>query len=175
MAIFSSIGLALGAAAGAATVTGLAVTAAAVGGIMKYAGAKRAQSAQQDQVEASTAISNEERRKSVRSNIRQAQVTRARAIMSAQGAGSFGSSGASGGIGAVGSNLGSALGSSSMIAGLQADYTAAGGRVAKAQALSNIGSSLFSAGVKSGGLDFLFPAQNAGLSPYASLDYREGS
>lgn len=168
MAIFTAIGTALGAATGAALATGAAAVGAGVVGVSSLASA----SAQRKQAATANRIATEERRRSIRQNIRQAQVTRARAVMSAQGSGTLNSSGAAGGIGAIQSNLGSALGYSSQMSSLQTQYNNYGQRASNWNAVGSIGSSLFSAGANSGGLNFLFPQQQQ-AQPYASLDYME--
>ena len=145
--------------------------AAVVGTGLTVAGTIAQRNLQAKQAATATAIRNEERRRSIRQNIRQAQVTRARALMSAQGAGTINSSGAVGGIGAVQSNLGSALGYAGQISGLQSNYSSYGRSASNWGAIAGIGSSLFSAGASKGGLNFLFPQEQN--DSYPSLDFME--
>lgn len=92
-----------------------------------------------------------ERRRTSLSNIRQAQVTRARSVISAQGAGTGASSGALGGIGAISSQLGSAQGYGSQQGGLQTLFNRSQARQANWGAVAGLGGKLFSAGFNSGG------------------------
>ena len=169
MAIFTAIGTALGAGAGAALATGAAVAGAG----LSVVGTLGSLSAQRKQAALANQQARLERRRSTMQNIRKAQITRARALMSAEGAGSSGSSGAFGGIGAVGSQLGGALGFASQSSGIQTAYNAQGQRAANFGAIGSIGSSLFSSGAKAGGLSFLSRGTQNTTQGMGSLDYME--
>lgn len=83
-------------------------------------------------------------RRSRRQAIRQAQITRAQATASAQGAGALQSSGARGGIGAIGSQLGEQLGFSTQMSGLSRDIASAASKASLFGSIGQLGFTAFS-------------------------------
>lgn len=130
MAAFSSIALAVGAAA-------------TVGGTLYAANQqRRAASAAERQAEAQQQQQTVATRRSRRQAIRRQQIARAQAISSAQGSGSLRSSGASGGIGALTSQLGEQLGYSSQQSNLSGIISEESRNIAEANQAAQLGSSI---------------------------------
>lgn len=96
------------------------------------------------------------RRRSARQNIRQAQISRARALASAQGSGAVGGSGQFGGINSIGSRLGGALGFSSQQSALSGVVASAQSRAQTFSGIAGLGGSLFNL---AGGFDSIFPGE----------------
>ena len=148
MAAFSSIALAVGAAA-------------TVGGTLYAANQqRRAASAAERQAEAQQQQQTVATRRSRRQAIRRQQIARAQAISSAQGSGSLRSSGASGGIGALTSQLGEQLGYSSQQSDLSGIISEESRNIAEANQLAQLGSSV--AGLGQSAMGYVFN-QNYGF------------
>jgi len=106
-------------------------------------------------------------RRSRRQAIRQAQITRAQAIATAQGAGALQSSGTTGGIGAISSQLGEQLGFSTQMSGLSRDIGSAASRASTFGSLGQLGFTAFS---QLGGFEALGElAPNRAPTPTTSL------
>jgi hypothetical protein len=130
MAAFTALGLAVGASAGAALATGVAITAGTVATVAtvknieetKKAGQAAASSAQQQQVAAEKQYAAETKKaevqniRSVRQQIREQRITQAAMTNIAAQTGGMGSSALAGGLGSIGSQASSNLSYMSEIA-----------------------------------------------------------
>lgn len=130
MAAFSSIALAVGAAA------------SVVGTVSSIRAQKKQARAQQKQ-------QTLQHRQSQRQAVRQAQIQRASLVAGAAGAGAGGSSGAAGGIGGITSPLGSALGYGTQMSALSGIISTQAQKAANFNALSSLGGSLMNYGLSS--------------------------
>lgn len=132
MAAFSSIALAVGAAA-------------SIGGTyVSYKNQKKAAASQRRQQEVAT-------RRSRRQAIRQAQIARAQAVASAAASGATNSSAAFGGQASIGSQTGEALGFSTQMSSLSGDISRYSSRANMAQGVAGLGNMAISYGVQQGG------------------------
>lgn len=132
MAAFSSIALAVGAAA---TVGGTYIS---------YKNQKKAAASQRRQQEVAT-------RRSRRQAIRQAQIARAQSVATAASSGARGSSAAQGGQASIGSQTGEALGFSTQMSGLSADISRFSSRANTGAAIAQLGQLGISYGSSNGG------------------------
>ena len=85
------------------------------------------------------------RRRSARQAIREAQIRRAQAVATAQGAGALSTSGAQGGIGSLTSQLGERLGYSSQYSNLSQDITRYQTQSEMFSGIASLGGSIFNA------------------------------
>lgn len=116
----------------------IAAGAAVVGTVKSIKAQKKASKAQQQQ-------NTVARRRSVRQNVREMQIQRAKMLVSAQGSGSLESSGAAAGTGGLVSNLGGALGYSSQQSALSGIITRQNQRAATWSGVAGLGSQVFNA------------------------------
>lgn len=102
--------------------------------------------------------------RSNRQAVREAQLNRARALMSAQGAGAMGGSGVAGGIGAISSQLGSAMGFATQYNAYSREIGQLGSKANEATGQANIyaGKAQFMSGIASLGGQ-LYNADFSGL------------
>ena len=146
MAAFTTIALAVGAAASVA------------GTVASYSQQKKASKLSQQQQAVAT-------RKSRRQGIREAQIRRAQSIASAQGAGGLQSSAAAGGIGSLGSQLGAELGFSTQMSNLSRDIGTARSKAEMFGGIAQLGALGYQYGSAAGAT---FGGGNKPTSPAAS-------
>lgn len=121
-------------------------TLAIIGAGLAVGGTVMSYNAQRRSAKAQAAQQKNQRRRSARQNIRQAQIARASVVAGAVGSGAAGGSGAIGGAGAVGSRLGDALGYSSQQSALSGIISKQNQRAQLASGIAGIGGNLFSLG-----------------------------
>jgi hypothetical protein len=148
VAVLGTIGLALGASAGAATAVGGVVVAGATAGVVGAvkagnAGKKSARLQQQ----ASDLQAKRQRRAAIRSNM----IASARSRASAEGAGVSQSSGLQGAVGSGQSQLSGALGYSTQQSGIAQGITELGIKQAKYNQISSLGFKTMGFGMSAGG------------------------
>lgn len=133
----------------------MAVAALVVGAVASVAGTVASISASNKAAKAQRKQQNLQRRRSARMAIREAQIRRAQAIATAQGAGSFNSSGVYGGIDSITSQVGERLGFSSQYSALSNIITKQTTLADTYAGIASAGKSLFNYGYDAnGGLSF---------------------
>lgn len=125
---------------------GVFTTLAVIGAGLAIGGAVMSYNAQKKSAKAQMAQQKNQRRRSARQNIRQAQIARASVVAGAVGSGAAGGSGAIGGAGGVGSRLGDALGYSSQQSHLSGIISSQNQRASLFSGIAGIGGNLFSLG-----------------------------
>ena len=161
----------------ATTLAIVGLAGSVVSGVAQMSAQRKAARASQRAAQEQQRAQQAQYRRSQRQAIRRAQVARARAMATAQGAGGAYGSGAAGGIGSISSQLGSGLGYGTMQAGISQNISNFQSQALKyqsrAQMWGGIGSG-FSAigqlGIQNGGLNFLFDNQQPNTP--AIPDYR---
>lgn len=144
----------------------LAGVLSAVSGVVGAVGAIQSARAQRESVQLQQRQQEVATRRSRLQAIRQAQISRARAVSAGAAYGGLFGSGVAGGVSSLGSQLGSELGFSSQMSGLSRDIAAAQARATKWGAISNLGFTAFNA---LGGFDnFNFGGRNQPTSPQAA-------
>ena len=132
---------------------------AAVSGAVGVAATVKSLSAQRKEARLRKQQQEVATRRSRRQAIRQAQITRAQAIATAQGQGALTSSSAQGGIGAIGSQLGEQLGFSTQMSALSRDIGSAASDASLFGSLGQLGFTGFQQFGGFGALSELAPNQ----------------
>jgi hypothetical protein len=130
----------------------VASTLAVVGAVAAVGGTALSLRAQQKAASRARKRDKVASRRSRRQAIREAQIRRAQALASAQGAGAQGSSAEFGGIGSITSRLGERLGFGSQIGALNRSIASAQSQASLFSGIASIGANAFQLG---GGLDAL--------------------
>jgi hypothetical protein len=152
VAVLGTIGLALGASAGAATAVGGVVVAGATAGVVGSVKAgNAAKKSARLQQQAADLQSKRQRRAAIRSNM----IASARSRASAEGAGVSQSSGLQGAVGSGQSQLSGALGYSTQQSGIAQGITNLGIKQQKYSQISKLGFQAMSFGMSTGGQDII--------------------
>ncbi len=125
--------------------------AAVIGAATSVVGTIQSNKAQKRSARAQAAQQKLQEQRSRRQQIREFQISRARALATAQGAGALQGSGVSGGVQGLSSQLGANLGFQSQFGNLSDIVTANQQKAINAQSLAGFGVSLFNFGVSNGG------------------------
>lgn len=136
---------------------GIGAAASVVGTVGAISAGNRAANAQRQQ-------QTLQRRRSIRQNIRAAQIQRAASLASAGGAGVSDSSGLAGGIRSISSRAGEAIGFAGQQSALSGIVSRANQRAANFSGLASIGGSLINFGQELGG-SFRDVGRGLGLEP----------
>ena len=158
VAILTTIGLALGASAGAATAVGGVVVAGATAGV---AGAVKAGNAAKKSARLQQRSADLQAKRQRRASIRSNMIASARSRASAEGAGVSQSSGLQGAIGSGKSTLSGALGYSTEQSGIAQGITELGLKEAKYNQISNLGFKAMNFGMSASGQNTISGAVGA--------------